>query len=31
MSPMEGMIEELQADQRIPRGISFRKGMRDAA
>src|SRR5258708_12179863 len=31
MSPMEVMIEELQADQRIPRGISFRKGMRFAS
>jgi hypothetical protein len=31
MSPMEVMIEELQADQRIPRGIPFCKGMRFAS
>src|SRR5260370_7841352 len=31
MSPMEVMIEELQAAHRIPRGISFRKGMRFAS
>lgn len=31
MSPMEVLIEELQADQRIPRGIPFGKGMRFAS
>jgi len=31
MIPMEVMIEELQADQRIPRGIPFCKGMRFAS
>src|SRR5260221_578202 len=30
-SPMEVMIEKLQADERIPRGIPFRKGMRFAS
>jgi hypothetical protein len=30
MSPMEVMIEKLQADERIPCGIPFRKGMRFA-
>jgi hypothetical protein len=28
MSPMEVVIKELQTDQRIPRGIPFRKSMR---
>src|SRR5260370_34113248 len=27
MSPMEVVIEELQTDQCIPRGVPFRKGM----
>jgi len=30
MSPMEVVIEELQTDQCIPRGVPFRKGMRFA-